>query len=86
MKALILSIVCLPMFAIAQPGDGEGRRQGRRGPPPEALAACQGASAGDACSFEGRRGEDVTGTCFARDERPLACRPERRRRRRADDE
>lgn len=81
MKTFILCMVCLPAFALAQPSDGEGRRKGRRGPPAEAVTACEGASAGDACRFEGRRGE-MAGTCFAPDDKPLACRPERNRRRR----
>ena len=33
------------------------------GPPPEAIAACQGKSAGSAVSFTGRGGETFSGTC-----------------------
>ncbi len=50
--------------------DGE-----RRGPPRAAVEACASAVQGDPCSFEGRRGESVEGTCEAPAEKPLACRP-----------
>lgn len=42
----------------------------RHGPPPEAIAACQGKSAGAACSFTGREGRALTGTCFVPPPRP----------------
>ena len=51
--------------------DGE-----HRGPPAEALEACSSSVQGDPCSFEGRRGEQLDGTCEAPDDKPLACRPE----------
>lgn len=48
----------------------------RRGPPPEALAACKGKSAGTECSFQSPRGDTVSGTCFApKADLPLGCRP-----------
>lgn len=71
---------------------GQSGREGRghrRGPPPEAIAACKGKASGAACSFTGRRGEALSGTCFAPPPRaesgtggqaespPLACRPQR---------
>jgi hypothetical protein len=66
------------------PGE-EGRR--RRGPPPEAIAACQGKASGAPCSFTNHRNETRTGTCFAppppssaggnAEPLPLACRPAR---------
>jgi hypothetical protein len=68
---------------------GSGGRGRRRGPPPEAIAACNGKASGAACTFTGRRGETLTGTCFAPSRRaasgtgaaaggpPLACRPAR---------
>ena len=73
---LLLLLLMLSGAAVAQ--DGQGKRGERRGPPPEALEACEGKAAGEACAFEGRRGEAVEGQCFTPDEeRPLACRPER---------
>lgn len=44
---------------------------GRRGPPPEAIEACEGKKEGDSCEFEGRRGK-VTGTCQTRRDQ-LVC-------------
>ncbi|MGB5444984.1 MAG: hypothetical protein WBM99_05680 [Psychromonas sp.] len=35
----------------------------RQGPPPEAITACEGKSAGDSAEFEGRNGESITGVC-----------------------
>ena len=58
--------------ASAQPGRDE-----RRGPPPEALAACESLASGDNCEFSGPKG-DVEGACVApNQEMPLACRPKR---------
>ncbi len=36
---------------------------GRKGPPPEAISACEDKSAGDSAEFTGRDGESITGTC-----------------------
>jgi hypothetical protein len=44
-------------------------------PPREATEACDGAGAGDSCSFQGRRGEQVVGTCELIDQ-VMACVPE----------
>lgn len=80
-RCVVLGAVLWAGVALAQqpPDDGAGgkERQGRHhGPPPEALAACQGRSAGASCSFTSPRGEEK-GTCFSPDaEKPLACRPE----------
>ena len=59
-------------------GQGQERREGgeRRGPPPEALAACKSLASGAACSFTSPRGA-VSGSCFAPEGKPLACRPQR---------
>lgn len=35
------------------------------GPPPEALAACNGKAAGAACTFRTPRGDSMSGTCAA---------------------
>ena len=51
------------------PGMGQGGGQQHKGPPPEAIEACRGKSAGTACSFTGRNGESLGGTCFAPPER-----------------
>lgn len=51
-------------------------REGRRGPPPEAIDACTALVEGDACSFTGRR-SDVQGSCIVRprNEEALICAP-----------
>lgn len=48
--------------------------QGRSGPPAEAIAACQDLKAGNECAFTAPRGK-VTGSCWAPEGKPLACRP-----------
>lgn len=60
--------------AVAEPGE----RGERRGPPPEALEACESLAEGDSCSFTGREGEALNGRCFLppRDDAELACRPD----------
>lgn len=59
---------------MAQPKPGEGPPGDRRGPPAEALAACKSLKAGDACKFTADRGA-ASGSCWAPEGRPLACRP-----------
>ena len=49
-----------------------------QGPPPEATEACADLAEGDACSFTGRRNDEVKGTCIALPDggEGLACAPE----------
>ncbi len=58
--------------------DGPGGEQHHR-PPKEAVEACKGKADNAACSFTGRNGENLTGTCGAppssEGNHPLACRP-----------
>ncbi len=57
--------------------DGDQGKRKRRGPPPEAIEACEGKSEGDQCSFEGGRGETVEGTCINPPRNnDLVCAPE----------
>jgi len=85
MKAISFLVVALgctvPLMSAsvqAQPGaDGDGHPPRR--PPKEAVDACEGADEGDACSFAGREGETLSGTCEGppdASDKPLACRPE----------
>lgn len=58
-----------------------GRQQGEQGrgkrPPREAIEACAQKQAGDACQFQGRRGEQLKGKCWAPSKQHvLACLPE----------
>ena len=62
--------------AYAESDDDRKPRGERRGPPPVALEACASSVQGDPCSFAGRDGETLEGTCEAPAEKPLACRPE----------
>jgi hypothetical protein len=79
-KALIIFAVFLQLSSIAVAEDGGERRRGRRGPPPEAVAACTDAQEGTSCSFIGRRDDSVSGTCeFKRDD--FVCVPEGHRER-----
>ena len=79
---LIASLIAAPLFAQSEDQEvregGRGRApRGRRGPPPEAVEACDGKASGDACSFTGRRGENLEGVCgIGRGGgTQLACRP-----------
>jgi hypothetical protein len=67
--ALLLSCSATQAFA-------NGEHPDRKGPPPEALTACESAAEGDSCSFTSPRGE-VSGQCFAppKDGAALACKP-----------
>jgi hypothetical protein len=48
-----------------------------RTPPPEAVAACSGKSAGAACTFQ-HKDRTETGSCFTPDPAlPVACKPVR---------
>jgi len=56
----------------------DGLHHGHRGPPPEALQACNGAQADASCSFTLPDGFQVSGTCRAGpDGTGLACAPSR---------
>lgn len=85
---VLLALIAIGVSAQTNPpppGNGGGRPsqagQGpgeHRGPPPEALAACQSHASGAACNFADREGKALSGTCFsAQPDRPLACRPAR---------
>jgi hypothetical protein len=67
--AVLTCLSVLAFAAMAQPSGGgpSGPGAGERphGPPPEAIAACKGKSAGAACTFTGRHNNTLTGTCFA---------------------
>jgi len=90
LAATLFGALSLSLHA-QQPGGGQGGAGApngpgggpRRGPPPEAIEACNGKAAGTACSFTGREGRQVSGSCFsppahadAREAPPMACKPE----------
>lgn len=45
-------------------------------PPPEALSACESQAEDASCSFTGRHGETLSGSCLATPDATLACRPD----------
>lgn len=78
MKHAITFIVLTTLLAGTALADDDAKRKRdgeRRGPPEVALEACASSVQGDPCSFEGRRGETLEGTCEAPEGKPLACRP-----------
>ena len=77
-RTLILATtVCTTVFAQSVFAErGNGQNSGRRGPPPEAIEACGGQSEGASCSFTGRNAEQLSGVCFAPQDRDLACKPD----------
>ncbi len=62
------------------PPEGKGKHQGHA-IPQEAITACSQLQEGDSCSFSGRQGETMSGTCATPppefSDQGLACRPER---------
>ena len=69
-----LLVTLLAVAALAAPAFGE--RPSRRGPPPEALSACEGAAEEAACSFTSPRGDEVAGSCRTVRDGDVACVPE----------
>jgi hypothetical protein len=57
------------------PGQGGGAGGEPRRPPKEAIEACRSVAAGKACSFTSPQGI-LSGTCWAPEGKPLACKPE----------
>ena len=74
-NAVLFAILNPISHSFAADDDSRGQGNGRRGPPQEALEACASGSAGDACSFTGRNNQQMSGTCFAPQEKKLACKP-----------
>ncbi len=69
--AALLVLASMPLTSHA-----EAQRREGHGPPPEALAACEGRSAGASCSVTTPHGT-MSGTCGAPEGRALACMPAR---------
>ena len=72
----LIATTLLVGTAYAESDDENKPRREHRGPPEAALEVCASSVQGDSCSFEGRRGDALEGTCEAPDDKPLACRPE----------
>ncbi len=75
--AMVLAfMLCVSTQSVnAEPDSQRGQR---RGPPPEAIDACDGQAEDASCRFAGRRGDDVEGTCISPPgyEDTLVCAPE----------
>lgn len=59
----------------AQDTTGASPFREHKQPPAEALEACSAAAEADTCSFTGKDGEIIEGTCVGPEGLPLACRP-----------
>jgi hypothetical protein len=73
---LLLAITAGPALA-GNPQEQQGDGQRPHGPPPQvAIDACAKLSEGAACSFTGRRGEAISGSCRTPPQQStLACVP-----------
>ena len=79
-RAINVMVVLATISAVpACASSNRGGRDGRQGPPPEAIEACEGKSEGDSVTFSGRRGDSVTATCKLVDDQLVAV-PEGRKR------
>jgi len=74
-------LLAVPFAALAQSGaNGASAPEGGRrhhGPPPEAIAACQGKAVGTQASFTGRGGRTITGACTQMGDVVAVARPHR---------
>jgi len=75
-------LLALPLAALAQsdsganpPPDHAGKHH--RGPPPEAIAACNGKAVGTTASFVDREGGTITGVCTQMGDVVAVPRPKR---------
>jgi hypothetical protein len=63
-RTALAALSSLPLAALAQPAVGTPPAGGApHGPPPEAIAACQGKAVGTTASFTDRGGRTVSGPC-----------------------
>lgn len=70
--------ICLGLAAVwAEMAMGQGNppAQGRKGPPPEAFAACVNLSEQDSCDITTPEGKEITGVCMLMPDEKMACMP-----------
>jgi hypothetical protein len=73
-RKVFSSMIIFAGLTVAGASIAHDKCPGHRGPPPEALAACEDKSEGDACTVQlGDR--TIDGTCEAPTNRKLACVP-----------
>ncbi len=76
-KPKLFTLLFLSSIAVASVSCAAPEKRGRhQGPPAEAIEACADLSQGDACSFLGRRDEEISGSCAVVSDDELACAPE----------
>jgi hypothetical protein len=63
--------MAVPTIVAAQGGPADGDDH-HHGPSPESIAACKAKSEGDACDYDGARGQE-SGTCHKSKTGDLAC-------------
>lgn len=61
--AVWCAMLVLAMLTTVCADDSAPPRHGKRTPPPEAYAACEGKAAGDSVTMTTPRGDTVTATC-----------------------
>ncbi|GEA09821.1 hypothetical protein [Alteromonas sp. KUL49] len=65
-KNTVIALLVMGLIGSTQAlaNDRDERRGGdRRGPPPEAIEACEGKEEGESVTFETRRGDTIEATC-----------------------
>lgn len=77
-SALFTALFFASMVSASVSCAASGDRGRPQGPPPEAIKACADLSQGDACSFTGRRDDEIKGSCITlpNGDDGLACAPE----------
>ncbi|MEI6859275.1 MAG: hypothetical protein V5788_05745 [Shewanella sp.] len=58
-----LVLTSLTLLLASQYSLANEEPTGRKGPPPEAISACEDKSAGDSAEFTSRDGDSITGIC-----------------------
>ncbi len=61
---LLIATVTASGVALAGENARDGKKKGRRGPPPQAFEACEGLEVGTACEIQTRRGTQLPGECI----------------------
>lgn len=79
-RRLVVSLLGAGFVAVTSPAlsqdhEGGGRPDGRRGPPPEALEACEGREQDASCTFATPWGDELVGVCDTRRDE-LVCVPD----------
>lgn len=67
---VFVSLLTLMPLTACGKGNDNGRRP--QGPPPEAIEACEGKTAGDSVTFADREGESLSATCEEIDDQLVA--------------